>query len=173
MKSKAKIAAAVAGAAVLVTVAYAATAGSQNDPLITLSYLTERFQPQIEDAVSNAVAAREDALRQELTQAMQDWEQRLDGGQVSVSGTAFQTITLRPGQALVGQAGCEVVVREGQAQWTSASSALVDATTGAILEEGQALLANHLYLMATGVHRVQAGAAPVQLLARGTFALSG
>ena len=74
MKRKWKIAAAAACVVFLVTVAYAATAGSQNDPLITLGYLENIFAPQVEEQVDSAVEAEQDALRQDLDQAIEDWD---------------------------------------------------------------------------------------------------
>ena len=54
-------------------VAIAAEAGSQGDPLVTLSYLNDTFLGQFLGKVDTKIAERDKTLQQEL-------EQRLDGG---------------------------------------------------------------------------------------------
>ena len=60
MKKKHKILLAAVGLTAVVTAAAAAgTAGSSGDPLVTLSYLTGVFQPQVMEEVDQAVAGIE------------------------------------------------------------------------------------------------------------------
>ena len=123
-------------------------AGSQSDPLVTLSYLTETFTGQIMDKVDDAIARRNAQLIQEL-----------GGGSVS-SGTAsaYSAVTLTAGQTLYGEAGCEVLLRSGS---------MTDATTGGSLNGGGALEGNHLYLMPESQSVFTAEGAV--LLVRGSF----
>ena len=59
MKTKFKIIGVVAAVALVVTAAYAATsAGSSSDPLVTLSYLTQVFTPQVEEDMEAMVSER-------------------------------------------------------------------------------------------------------------------
>ena len=109
----------VCAAVLVVTVAYAATAGGQGDPLITLSYLEQVFQPQVEDTVEQAVTAQRQQLQQRLEQAISGWNAQVQeaiAGLEAGESALFQAVSLGQGQSLVGQAGCEVVVRAGTAQ---------------------------------------------------------
>lgn len=147
-----------AAAALTAAVAAAAGgAGSQSDPLVTLSYLTETFTGQIMDKVDALIAQRNAQLG-------------LSGESPAASGTAsvFTAVTLAPGQALYGEAGCEVLLRSGEAVCTaSAPPGLVDATSGGNIENGSPLTANHLYLMTD--RRAVSSASGAVLLVRGGY----
>ena len=137
-------------------------AGSQSDPLVTLSYLTDTFTAQIMDKVDALVAARNAQLAQELS-----------GGQPAVSSAAptYAAVSLAAGQTLYGEPGCEVILRSGAANCTaSADPGLVDATTGGSIEGGAYLQQNHLYLMTDS--RAVASAGGAVLLVRGGYAIA-
>ena len=61
-------------------------AGSQSDPLVTLSYLTETFTGQIMDKVDDAIARRNAQLIQELGGGS------VSNGTASASASASDTI---------------------------------------------------------------------------------
>lgn len=132
-------------------------AGSQSDPLVTLSYLTDTFTGQIMDKVDASIAQRNARLLQEL-------------GGSSGAASAYTAVTLSAGQTLYGEAGCEVLLRSGAASCGAASSpGLVDATSGGSIDGGAALQANHLYFMTDS--RSISAAGDVTLLVRGTFVI--
>lgn len=140
-------------------------AGSQTDPLVTLSYLTTTFTTQIMDKVNGLLAERNAALNQELA----DRIALLPSGGGG-SGDAYTVVTLAAGQALYGEAGCEVLLRSGSARCGgTGETGLMDATTGGSLGSGGALEANHLYLMPES--RSVTAAGDVTLLARGSFTI--
>ncbi len=131
-------------------------AGSQSDPLVTLSYLNDTFTGQIMEKVDKLIAERNAKLSSEL-------------GSGGVS-SAYTAVTLSAGQTLTGEAGCEVLLRSGIAVCVAASvPGLTDATTGGSINNGAALQQNHLYLMtdSRGVFST-AGAA---LLVRGGYTI--
>lgn len=133
-------------------------AGSQSDPLVTLSYLTETFTGQVMEKVDALIAQRNDQLSQSL------------GGGASVSGGAYAAVTLSAGQALYGEAGCEVLLRSGGAACApSAEPGLIDATSGGSVSGGGALQPNHLYLMTDS--RTVTSASGASLLVRGPYAV--
>ncbi len=78
-------------------------AGSQADPLVTLSYLTETFTGQVMERVDERIVQRNAALSAEL-------------------GGAYAAVTLSAGQTLYGEAGCEVLLRSGAASCAAASA---------------------------------------------------
>lgn len=57
-------------------------------------------------------------------------------------------MTLTSGQVLTGDIGCEVMLRVGTAVCVSPSSpGLIDETAATALNNGSALVQNHLYMM--------------------------
>lgn len=133
-------------------------AGSQSDPLVTLSYLTETFTGQVMEKVDALIAQRNAQLAQE------------PGGGPALPGesAAYAAVTLAAGQTLFGNAGCEVLLRSGAAVCAASSSpGLVDATAGSSLDGGAALLTNHLYLMTDS--RAVTTASGATLLVRGSY----
>lgn len=131
-------------------------AGSESDPLVTLSYLTNTFTTQVMEEVDGLLARRNEALRKEL------------GGQQSSggSGEAYTAVALAPGQTLRGEAGCEVLLRSGSARCGD-TGPLTDTTSGGELDGGAALAANHLYLFPESRSLRSSGGAA--LLVRGRF----
>ncbi|MDD3346234.1 hypothetical protein [Oscillibacter sp.] len=142
------------------TMSLAAEAGSDQDPLVTLSYLNETFLNNVLARVDEKIAARNAQITQQL------------GGQAT-STAVFSVVTLSSGQTLTGGIGCEVMLRVGSAVCVASSApGLVDETTGATLGGGSALSQNHLYMMTVEGRGVKAGAATVKLLVRGTYTIA-
>ena len=145
------------------TVSAAAEAGSSGDPLVTLSYLNETFLPSILRKVDDKITDRNATILRQL-----------GGG--SGSGTASDTlavVTLSKGQVLTGDIGCEVMLRVGTASCVSPSSpGLIDESSASALNNGGALVQNHLYMMTIEGRGVQATAATTKLLVRGTYTIA-
>ena len=128
--------------------AYAATSyGTQDDPLITKSYLDEVMKPEIE---------RE--LQTKLEAAAADMQRSAPG--------EFAVVSLKAGQTLRCAAGCQLLPVSGS---VSALGALSDTTAGSAVEAGSALSLNHLYL-ATETGGVTAQAAATVLVS-GTWSV--
>ena len=126
--------------------AYAATNyGSQEDPLITKSYLDEVVKPQLEKELQTKL----DNVGSELLR--------------SAPGE-FARVELKAGQTLSCAVGAQLLPVSGS---VSAVGALTDTTAGAAAADGAALSANHLY-MVTESGGVKAAAAAVVLVS-GTY----
>lgn len=157
-----KIAAAAACVCFLFTVAYAANAGGANDPLVTLSYLNNTFSQKVQTMVNDTVDARKAEMEQALAKVLGQ------GG--NGSGNVFTVVTLSKGQTLVGDVGCEVMLRIGTAVCgTSDSVGLIDTTSGSNLGSGGALATNHLYMVTISTRSVTATSNTVKVLARGPY----
>lgn len=139
--------------AVLMTgVSLAAEAGSDRDPLVTLSYLNDTFFGEIMGRVDQKIAERT--------------------GQAGDSAS-FTVVTLSEGQALTGDIGCEVMLRVGSAVCVSPSDpGLIDETAGTTLAGGGALVQNHLYMMTIEGRAVRATAGTTKVLARGSYTVA-
>ena len=158
-------------------VAIAAEAGSQGDPLVTLSYLNDTFLGQLLGKVDSKIGEQNQTIRQELEQRIDQAEQEIMGqvtGTGTVSGTtaSYHEVTLSDGQTLYGSAGCEVMLRSGSASCVSegkSTPGLVDISGGGTINHGSALKENHLYTM-TADRGVKASGA-VTLLVRGSYTI--
>ena len=107
-----------------ISVAAAGTAGSSSDPLVTLSYLNEKFLPELMTRVDEKLAARTDTASKELRAQVDADIKRLEekyGSQTSNEGASagtadsFAVVTMTNGQVLYGAIGCEVMLRVGTA----------------------------------------------------------
>ena len=93
------LAAVCAGGAVS---AAAASPGSQSDPLVTLSYLTETVTPSLLSKVDETVAANEQALVDKLNRAIDSYSKQMEellsqGG--NGTSDAFAAATVPAGKA--------------------------------------------------------------------------
>lgn len=154
-KRPAAILCALAVAAAGVT-AVAATQGSQEDPLLTLSYLDKVLRPQLETQVTAAVEANRTELQKQLEQAVTSYESRVDQALASAGAGAFAPKSLSSGDSFTPGAGREVLLTSGSA---TALGTLTDTTAGKTVQAGAALEANHLYLTATDASGCKATAA--------------
>ncbi len=133
----------VAGVAV-----YAATNyGSQDDPLITKSYLDEVVKPQLESELQT----------------------RLDRAAAEILHSTpgeFASVELKSGQTLRCAAGSQILPVSGSVR---AAGAFADTTAGSGVAAGETLSANHLYMATEDGGVSAAGAATV--LVSGTYAV--
>ena len=135
---------------------YAATNyGTQSDPLVTVSYLTDTLEPSIMGDFDNHLAA-----------AMEQLEFAFEQEMAGAAGV-FEVVSLSSGQTLSGNAGCEILFRSGSA---SAVGALLDVSAGASVSSGTSLTANHLYMTSVSGDGLKAGGS-VTLLVRGVFTI--
>ena len=139
-----------------VTITAAAEAGSSDDPLVTLSYLNETFM----ERVDQKIAARNAQLG-------------ISAGSGASAASNFTVVTLTSGQVLTGDIGCEVMLRVGTAVCVSPSSpGLIDETAATALNNGSALVQNHLYMMTIEGRGVRATAGTTKLLVRGSYTVA-
>ncbi len=150
--------------ALLLTGVYATAAGSEGDPLVTLSYLKNVFTGQIQSMVSNAVAVAQEQNKNDLNAAIDNWNGKIAQAveeaaktQVVEEPASFEGADLAEGKSISFEAGCEIIVRSGA---PVSSVSLIDQTDGSVLAAGKALAVNHLYL-ATEAGKLSAPSATV------------
>ena len=157
--------AALLGLAVCLPAA-AAGAGTSDDPLVTLSYLNETFLAAVQKRIDEAVASRNASLTAYIDGKLGS------GGGSAGTASSFAVVTIPAGKTLVGDIGCEVMLRVGSAACVSPSTpGLIDETTGGTLENGKALVKNHLYMMTIEGRGVKAGSGTVKVLVRGSYTI--
>jgi len=166
-------------AAILGAAALAADAGSQQDPLVTLSYLNDTYLPSVLAQVDEKLAARDTELTRKLAEQIRQMEEKLAARYGSGTGNAasgvasvFSVVTLSKGQTLQGQIGCEVMLRVGTAVCVADTApGLVDTTGATTINGGAALVKNHLYMMTIEGRGVKATADTVKVLVRGAYTI--
>lgn len=170
--------AAVALAAMTVTAgaAMAAGEGTQADPLITLSYLTQTAIPAVLEQVDGKTAAYQQELVDKLDQAIQSYSAKMEEivGEEDAQHNAatYTVVTLKKDQQLQMDIGCEVMLRIGTARCVSPSNpGLINTTTGAALNNEGDLVTNHLYMATITGRSVKATANTVKVLVRGGYTI--
>ena len=176
MKSKIIISITVLAAVMLISgagILAFASPGTQTNPFITLSYLTDIFKPQ--------VMADVDRAGQEMTQSFEAriaaLESQLEANQSSAPATPgpadrFSVVTLSRGQSLTCSVGTEIMLRIGSATGFGTAPALVDYTMGETISTGTALTTNHMYLITIEGNGIRATADTVRVLVRGAYRIS-
>ena len=144
-----------------------AAAGTQTDPLVTLSYLNDVNTPAILKEVDARLDTREQALVDKLNASIAQYEKDMEeqlaaaGGGTASSSAVFAVVTVKAGQKLLGGVGCVAASAPG----------LIDSTDGATLASGGAIQPNHLYLSTAEGRGLQAGS-DATVLVRGSYQIS-
>lgn len=142
------LAGALLGAGVYAAVSY----GTQNDPLITKSYVDSVLIPQLEQQFADELEAK-----------MPDSPE---------SGDDFVLLTLGSGEKVSCGQGCEIILREGAAMsFAPSSPAMVDTTGGASLQAGGYLMANHLYVVINDNSGFTAAGDVTKVLIKGDYSI--
>lgn len=120
-------------------------AGGQDDPLISLSYITNVVMPYIDTAVEDAAAP------------------------------AFEVVELKKGQTITLGAGSEVILRSGEGTVSLAAGAaggFTDVTAGCDISGGDMALPNHLLLCPRADGRSLYAKTMVYLMVRGPWSVA-
>lgn len=128
----------------------AARYGSQEDPLVAKSYLTDVVEKEITDYTDSQIRA-----------AVSEAQGRVQA-QIRTAAGVFEPVELSAGQTLSCEPGTEVVLTSGS---VTASGDFTDTTLGEPLSGG-ALTANHLYL--AGENATLTAGGDASLMVRGS-----
>lgn len=122
--------------------------GSSSDPLITLSYITDIFMPEVDTAINNAVEGKTQEISTELDDTIVELENKYNEASIASAASTYEVITLNSGKKLVGEKGCEIMLRVGSAYCSAAASpGLIDTSTAGVIEDGEYLEKNHMYMV--------------------------
>jgi len=156
-----------------VSILAGASPGTQSDPFVTLSYLTDVFRPQIMSEVQKT----EVEMTQKFETRVSEIESQLqpgDGGSAHAApgdADTFSLVTLRNGQSLTCSVGTEIMLRIGTANGSGSAPALVNYTTGSTLSPGSSLATNNMYLVTIEGNGIVATAETVRVLVRGIYTI--
>ena len=161
MKPKKKILALLLAAVILTGgISALAAAGTSDNPLVTLSYLTDTFKKSILAQTDSKLAAAQSTYEAKLEQKIQS---------SCNNGTAigaYSVVRMTNGQTLTLNTNCEVMLRSGTVQYSG--NALTDTTSGGVLVQGNTVQKNHLYFSADGTAILQATSSATVLI-RGNY----
>lgn len=150
MKCKWKIGALAVCAAVALTGVFAAAAGSEADPLVTLSYLQNIFTPKVQSMVDESVSKDREQIKTDVNAAIQEWETKIDkavedtlAAEKVEEPASFVPLDMAEGTTITLKGGCEFIVRSGA---PICSANLIDQTAGSTLRAGEEAVINHLYI---------------------------
>ena len=156
----------------LIATVSAAAIGTADDPLVSLSYLQQTFLGQVMADVDAMLVQRDAELTAELDAKIEAAAQNQKETPEGITNRTFAVVTMSKGQMLMGEIGCEVMLRVGTAACVSSSNpGLIDQTDASILNDGGELVKNHLYMMTIEGRGVKATANTVKVLVRGTYTL--
>ncbi len=106
---------------------YAATAGSESDPLVSKSYVDDKINQVISMINTGTSTAVVDS---------------------SSSASAYTPVYASEGQTVTGGEGTEIILRSGKGNVViSGADGITDATVGGNLTNGKAVTANHLMIV--------------------------
>ena len=148
----------------------ATSAGSEYDPLVTLSYINDVFVPYVTSLFREDLEEKEAALQEALEERVSSLEGAGVGG--GTGSREYVVETLEAGQTLLCQRGAELMLRIGRATVTAENiPGLVDTATTENLNDGEELIVNHLYMVTINGHGVRAEET-VKILVRGDYTIS-
>ena len=131
-----------------VTALAATNYGTADDPLVTLSYLNDVLRPELDAKFDSMLDEKSDELKDELDAAVKELEEKYTNSSAGGTMSTYSVVTIENGQKLTGAVGTEIMLRVGSAKVSApASPGLIDTTTGGILENGEQLVKNHLYMV--------------------------
>ena len=161
MKPKKKILALLLAAVILTGgISALAAAGTSDNPLVTLSYLTDTFKKSILAQTDSKLAAAQSTYEAKLEQKIQS------SGNNGTAIGAYSVVRMTNGQTLTLNTHCEVMLRSGTVQYSG--NALTDTTSGGVLVQGNTVQKNHLYFSADGTAILQATSSATVLI-RGNY----
>ncbi len=162
-----------------------ASQGTASDPLVSLSYLTDKYTPEVLTQVDARITSASTALLTQMRAEVSELQKSVDakiaaidssgsgGAAASAPGSGFVLVTLARGQSVSLALGGEALLRVGSAVCVADSApGLVDLTDASSIAGGAALVKNHLYLATIENRAVRAAADTVKLLVRGNYTVS-
>lgn len=163
----------LAFSATAVIFAAGSTYDSSTDPLVSLSFLTEIFKPELQDEIDRAtddielsLQAQIDSLRGQVASLanqnalLKDRVTELENAEKTnvpeepvvvapAEVRVYTVVELKKGDVLVAEEACELILRAGEAtaMTPSFNRTLIDCTDGVELISGAAIPANHFVLI--------------------------
>lgn len=135
-----------------VSIVYAIDPGSESDPLISKSYIDEVLLPKIYSYIDKALEG--------ISQAQGD----------SITTETFEVVSIKAGGTIIGNKGCEMILRMGSAvAITSIRGGLADVTGGVDIQSDSAIPPNHLLIVPLDDGRGMKATADTLIMVKGGY----
>jgi hypothetical protein len=156
---------AVAGGTVL-----AATIGSEDDPLVSKSYVDNKIEQVLTlingNGTTTSASVDTDAIVSEVLEQINSGD--LTGGSVAVDG--YAPVSVAVGQTIYGGEGTELILRAGKGKVViSGEDGIADITTGNELKSGSTVTKNHLLIVPRADDRGVKVSEAAWFLVKGTY----
>ena len=143
---------------VLSTVVAFATAGDNNDPLVSLSYITDVLIPDLDSRIDREVDAK-------VAEAIQS--------RPSGESSSFVLVNVKAGNKIIGGEGTEFILRSGTGTIIStAQGGVADLTAGVDLANGTEVPKNHHMLIPRNDSRGMVFTMDGIVMVKGTYKIS-
>lgn len=175
--------------------ALAAEYGTQNDPLVSLSYINDVVKPDILKQADEKIAAKSGEVNATVSRYDERMDKKLkeffdrnsaliDKSFVETvaasvvekipaqeASAPFATVSVPAGKSLILSIGCELLLKSGNGLCVASGvPGFIDMTTGGALNNGATLTANHLCLVSESGRAVKAQSTMV-VLVRGKYSI--
>ena len=159
--------------AVVTSAADGVTPGSEQDPIVTQSYVEQKSE-QIKYYIDSLVAQENAKLKAELELKGQEISKlREEIKSAAKAAGKFQVVEMQKNQILIAGEGAEIIPRSGKfSAIEDAFGGLSDITAAKDLKNGEAVVNNHMLIAARGEGRgLKALADKSFLIIKGTYTL--
>ncbi|HPW39916.1 MAG TPA: hypothetical protein PLW98_00205 [Bacillota bacterium] len=159
--------------AVVISAADGAAPGSEQDPIVTQSYVEQKSE-QIKYYIDSLLAQETAKLKTELEQKEQEIAKlREEIKNAANLAGKFQVVEMQKGQMLIAGEGAEIIPRSGKfSAIEDAFGGLSDITAAKDIKNGEAVVNNHMLIAARGEGRgLKALADKSFLIIKGTYTL--
>ena len=159
--------------AVVISAADGVTPGSEQDPIVTQSYVEQKSE-QIKYYIDSLIAQETAKLKTELELKEQEIAKlREEIKDAAKAAGKFQVVEMQKGQVLIAGEGAEIIPRSGKfSAIEDAFGGLSDITAAKDLKNGEAVVNNHMLIAARGEGRgLKALADKSFLIIKGTYSL--
>ena len=157
----------LAGAAV-------AAGGDKDDPLVTMSYLDKVVGPEVVSQVEKSTELRQKDLEKKFGDQIGKYQKDMEAaiGNAGSKNASYVLVTLKKGQTMYLDVGCELMLRVGAATvHSNTNPALIDVATAENVNKETALVKNHLYMATIPDRTVSAATDDAKLLVRGAYTI--
>ena len=159
--------------AVVISAADGVAPGSEQDPIVTQSYVEQKSE-QIKYYIDSLIAQETAKLKTELEKKDQEIAKlREEIKNAAKAAAKFQVVEMQKGQVLIAGEGAEIIPRSGKfSAIEDAFGGLSDITAAKDLKNGEAVVNNHMLIAARGEGRgLKALADKSFLIIKGTYTL--
>ncbi len=136
-----------------------------DDPVISLSYLSEIFAPNFKNEIKNEIKAELSTQESDSTGS--------EEAPSPVEIPKFEVAVIPKGKAFIGEQSCEFILRSGSAtSIISENGGLCDTTAGRDIGANEAIPTNHLIIIPRSDWRGFTAGEDVIIMVRGEYSIN-